>query len=1045
MKIKHLAMAVALGLGISQFAYADTTSAIRGVVVNEAGQTVGNASIRLTDLRTGTSRTFAANDTGTFSARGLQVGGPYILEITDSAGRREVIENVFLTLGETQNINVTIRPADQVERIAVTGQMISNAAYGSSSPVAAFSQVDLENLPSINRDLTDIVAVDPRIYIDEGFARGIQCNGASPRFNSLTVDGVRMNDNFGLNNNGYPTERMPFSYDAIQQVAVEFAPFNVNYGGFTACNINAVTKSGANEMFGSVFFDFNNQRLRGRKIEGDRLDRDPFTEKRMGFNLGGALIKDTLFLFGAYEKYEGASSFDRGPFDANPGTPVFGLSQADLNRIGQIAQQQYGYTVGDPITSAPVDDEKLLLKLDWYINNDHRLAFTYNYNDGESISQAAGGNSNYEFSDHFYTRGAKFQSYVLQVFSDWTENFSTELRAGHSKLDNRQINLGGSQIGQVQIDTFANDTSATVYLGTDRSRQSNKLKYDTNFIKLAGTYHWGDHIIFGGYEREEYSVFNMFVQNSLGRYYFRNIDDFEAGTPWRIDYQNSAGSNNPADAAADFSYANNTLYLQDEYYMIDYDLTLTFGLRYDWYTSSERPLANQNFINRYGFSNDSNFDGMSLLQPRLGFNWNATHNLEVRGGFGLYSGGNPNVWLANGYQNDGATLIFNRIGVAPNSADTLPSLFETDLSGQGRPLYDVPASQFDAVANATNDGNVNALDPNFKLPSEWKYALGGTYTFENGLIAMADLMYTRSQNQSLVQNIALEQVGTIMDGRPVFAPREPGSRQDYLLTNASSDATNYSFSTSLSRVEDFGLSWTVAYAYTQAKDANPMTSSVAASNFNNFARSDFNDPRNATSNYEIPHRFTVRAVYNHEFIDGYKTTFSLVGSHNKGRPFSYTFRGQLFGDSTFDRQLLYIPTGLNDPAVEFGPDFDTDAFFAFVERTGLSKYAGRTSERNAFRSDWWTKVDLRIQQELPGFRDSHRAKAFLVVNNLTNMLNSSWGTLYEAEFPQAERTVTAELLDNGVVRYNRFEEPRPQGRRVNPSLWNVVLGIKYDF
>ncbi len=1045
MKIKHLALAVALGLGVSQFAHADTTSSIRGVVVNESGQTITNASVRLTDNRTGTSRTFISNEQGSFSARGLQVGGPYTLEITDSAGRKEILENVFLTLGETQNINVTIRTAAEIERIAVTGQMLTNSAYGSSSPVANFNLADLQDLPSINRDLTDIVAVDPRIYIDEGFARGIQCNGASPRFNSLTLDGVRMNDNFGLNSNGYPTERMPFSYDAIQQVAVEFAPFNVNYGGFTACNINAVTKSGANEMFGSVFFDFNNQRLRGRELEDTRIDRDPYSEKRMGFNVGGALIQDKLFLFAAYEKYEGASTFDRGPFDSNPGTEVRGLSQADADRIAQIALNRYNYTVGAPITSSPVEDEKLLLKLDWFISDEHRLAFTYNYNDGASISQAAGGNSNYEFSDHFYTRGAEFKSYVAQVFSDWTDNFSTEMRISHSKLDNRQINLGGNQIGQVQIDTRANNTNATVYLGTDRSRQSNKLKYDTNFIKLAGTYHFGDHVIFGGYEREEYNVFNMFVQNSLGRYYFRNIDAFEAGTPWRIEYQNSAGTNNPADAAADFGYANNTLYLQDEYYMADYDLTLTYGLRYDWYESDDRPGANAAFANRYGFSNDSNFDGMSLLQPRLGFNWNASSNLEVRGGVGLYSGGNPNVWLANGYQNNGSTLIFNRLGVNQNSTANLPSLFETALSGQGRPLYDIPQSQRDFVTNATTDGRVNALDPDYKLPSEWKYALGGTYTFDNRLVAMADFLYTRAQNQSIVRDIALEQKGTVLDNRPVFGPIEGSRTGDYLLTNSSYTANKYSLSASLSRNEDFGLNWTIGYAFTKSEDANPMTSSVAGSNFNNFARTNFNDPEMATSNYETPHRFTARAIYKHDFVDNYTTTFSLVGSHNKGRPFSYTFQGQIFGDTTSDRQLLYVPTGVNDPLVEFGPGFRTADFFNFIESSGLSKFAGRTADRNAFSSDWWTKVDFRIQQELPGFSPKHRAKAFFVINNLTNLLNKDWGVLYEAEFPQSERVVVAQTLDNGVVRYNTFNDPRAQGRRVNPSVWNIVLGIKYDF
>ncbi|MBU1309070.1 MAG: TonB-dependent receptor, partial [Gammaproteobacteria bacterium] len=506
MKIKSIALAVTLALGVSNIALAqETSSAVRGVVTTEAGTTVTNATVRITDKRNGTTRTLTTNETGTFSARGLQVGGPYLLTVVGPEGRTETIDNVFLTLGDTQNLNVVIQQPD-VERIAVTGSSISNSAYGSKSPVANFNLSDLQTIPSVNRDISDVVAADPRIYIDAGFARGIQCNGANPRFNSLTVDGVKMNDNFGLNSNGYPTERMPFSYDALEQVSVEFAPFDVKYGGFTACNINAVTKSGTNEFKGTVFFDYTNQDMIGDELEGMKIDRDDFNKKNYGLNVGGALVKDKLFWFAAYEKYEGADNFSRGPQDGNAGTPVSGLNQADIDRIAQIARDVYGYEVGSPITSSPVEDEKLLVKLDWYINDMHRAALTYNYNDGGSVRESDTFTGAYEFSDHYYDRGAEFTSYVAQFFSDWTDNFSTEVRAGYSELDNRQQNIGPGGLGEVQIRVNA----ATVFLGVDDSRQSNKLSYDTTFLKLAGTYSVGDHLIYAGYEFEEYNVFNMF-------------------------------------------------------------------------------------------------------------------------------------------------------------------------------------------------------------------------------------------------------------------------------------------------------------------------------------------------------------------------------------------------------------------------------------------------------------------------------------------------------------------------------------------------------
>ena len=142
---------------------------------------------------------------------------------------------------------------------------------------------------------------------------------------------------------------------------------------------------------------------------------------------------------------------------------------------------------------------------------------------------------------------------------------------------------------------------------------------------------------------------------------------------------------------------------------------------------------------------------------------------------------------------------------------------------------------------------------------------------------------------------------------------------------------------------------------------------------------------------------------------------------------------------------MYVPTGVNDPIVTFAPGFDTNAFFSFVDSSGLGKYAGGIAERNAFESDWWTKVDLRIEQELPGFMAGHKAKAFFVINNLTNLLNDDWGVMYEARFPQTAPVVDATVNADGTYTFNRFISPTPQARVANASLWKMTVGIKYDF
>ncbi|WP_244993749.1 TonB-dependent receptor [Pseudidiomarina sediminum] len=1033
-KTSRIAAAVALAIGLSATATAqETSSSIRGVVTSQAGEAISNAQVTLRDERTGTSTSLTANANGLFSARGLAVGGPYTLTVTDARGNTEVVKDVYLTLGETENLSVQVSQ-QSVERIEVAGRRLTMTS-GANSPASNFNLSDLQNQPSANRDIKDVVQIDPRIYINETNARDIQCGGANPRFNSLTVDGVRTNDNFGLNSSGYPTERMPFSYDAIEQVAVELAPFDVQYGGFTACNINAVTKSGENELFGSVFFDYTNDSLTGDKLEGDDVNIGAFNEKRYGFNGGGALVKDKLFAFVAYEKLEGSDTFDRGPEDANVATPVLGVTQADLDRIADIARNVYGFEPGNFPASLPVEDEKILAKLDWYINQDHRASFTYNYNDGYSISQSDGDDDELEFSNHFYERGAEFTSYVAQLYSDWTYNFSTEIRAGYSELENRVDPLGGNDIGEVQIRHNGN----TIYLGADDSRHANKLAYDTNFYKVSGTYLLNDHTFTFGYEYESYDVYNLFIQEAQGEHRFGSIDDFENGFVDRIIYENAAGTNNPEDGAAKFKYAVNTVYGQDEYYFIDKDLTLTVGLRYDWYTTSDEPTLNQSFLDTYGFENTATLDGEGLLQPRVGMNWVVDDQLEIRGGVGLYSGGNPNVWLSNNYSNNGVTLYeSNRFDV---------NLFDDMDYGSGSPILDIPLEMIDEVAAAAGRGPVNALDPNFELPSEWKYALGATYVTENDYVFMADFLHTRKQDAAIVRDLRAEQVGTAPDGRPVY---ERNGSDAFMLTNVDGDSGKQtSISFAVSKEHDWGFDWSLAYAWNKAEDVNPMTSSVAYSNYTNLATADSENPGIATSNYEIPHRFTFRGTYTAEFLSGYDTTFSVFASANKGRPYSFTMNADV-GDITRGRSLLYVPTGADDANVVWGDSLtsgEIDTFLQFLSDAGLDKYAGGIAERNAFNSDWWHKMDLKVEQELPGFMDGHKSSIYFVVDNFTNLLNDDWGVLYETSFPRAVNVAEVSINDqNQWV----FEDISPringvQGRAGSPSLWSIRLGFQYDF
>ncbi|WP_347330769.1 TonB-dependent receptor [Marinimicrobium locisalis] len=1038
-----LAIATAMGVATAPGLAQQTSSAIQGIVTDASGKPVDDAQVVVTHTPTNSRNQLMTNDAGRFSADGLRVGGPYTVTIRSDEGER-TLEDLYLTLGDAHSLEVVLRSV-ATEDIVVVGNILEQE-FAAVGPSSTFGVSDLRNAPAINRDLKDVVRLDPRIYVDEAFGDSIQCAGANPRFNSLTVDGVRMNDNFGLNSNGYPTERMPFPYDAIEQVAVELAPFDVQYGGFSACNINAVTKAGSNEVHGSVFFDYTDDSFTGDSLEGDKIDVAPFDEQRYGFSVGAPLIQDKLFIFAAYEKLEGVDTFNRGPVGTNVATPVEGVSVEQANEIARIANEVYDYNPGGFPTSLPVEDEKFLVKLDWNISEDHRAALTYNYNDGYSIAESDGDPDELEFSNHYYERGAELTSYVGQLFSDWSDQFSTEVKLGYQELDNRQLSLAGVEFGEFQIttqndhDNDGNPSEATVYLGADDSRHANKLSYETFNLKLAGTYALDMQTFTVGYEREEFDVFNMFIQESEGEYRFDSIEDFEAGTPGTIIYENAAGTNVKADAAAEFGYAINTLYAQDEFYFGGNELTVVAGLRYDWYESDDVPAWNRDIYLTYGLDNEQNLDDQDLLQPRLGFNWNVTNAMELHGGVGLYSGGNPNVWISNNYSNDGVT----QIEVSDSSG---ASVFDMDFNGEGRPGYDVPQALYDRVAAGDGQaGGVNLMDPNFKIPSSWKYAFGGSYDFGNDLVLSADLLYSEMQDAAIIKDISRVQTGTAIDGRSIYGSID-GRSQDFMLTNVKGDSGKaLTVSLGLSKYFDFGLETAFGYAYSDAEDVNPMTSSVAFSNYTNIATADPENPGTATSNYNIPHRFTTKLAYEKAFFGDYQTRITLFGSANEGRPYSYAVdNGYLFGDSTgfAQRHLLYVPTGVNDSAVVFGDEFDTDAFFAWVDSEGLNR--GQIMERNDLYSDWWVKFDLKLEQELPGFSRDHRSSLYMVVENLGNLINDDWGVQYEAGFPRIQTAVNASMDDEGRYVYQSFRDPAGPTREGGPSLWEIRVGVRYDF
>lgn len=983
-----------------------TTSAIRGVVQTDAGAGVPNAMVTVTNNDTGFARSVNTDSNGSFNVRNLSVTGTYNVEVTAANFQGERVENIALSLSNDSQLGFQLSEETTItDEIIVVAQrqVVADLAIG---PNASFGIDTLENAPSINRNIADVIRIDPRVFVDEGRGdiNSVQCVGQSSRFNSITLDGVALNDSFGLNSNGYPTERQPFPFDALEQVSVEIAPFDVKYGGFTACNINSVTKSGTNTFSGSAFFDYTDDSLRPSQVNGNQdFDFGDYDEIRYGATLGGPIIKDKLFFFAAYEKLEGANTYPQTSITLNS------ITQAEIEEIANIAQNVYQYDAGTIPTSNPNFDEKFLIKLDWNMTDQHRLSGTFNYNDGNNITRSDGDTDELEFSNHLYERGAELLSYSGALFSDWTDNFSTEIRASYLDLDNRQISVGGTDFGEFVIDTGNVD----VYLGSDDSRQSNDLNYDQLALSFRGNYSMGDHNILFGAEYTELEIFNLFLPHSETAIAFDSVADFRNGIASQIEY-NNAPSQNPDDAAAEWGYALNTVYAQDEWAVTD-QLTVIGGLRYDWYSSNDVPTENPDFVADYGFSNAQNFDGVDLWQPRLGFTFDATDTLQLRGGAGRYSGGNPNVWLSNNYSANNVDQVGARVRGAIDLFSLNYVLGEDGVPNG--PGWAVPQDLADSVATGIGRNfEINYLDPDFVIPSDWKYSLGATWTpdfntgegiFGGQWLFQADLLWSDSENTAIIQRGDLVEAGQVtrtgVDDQgiayTVTVPDFDSPLLDsFVLTNA--DESNRAFVASIGASKRWENGWSarVGYAYSDAEDVQPMTSSVAFSNYNNRAFLNPQEEILSTSNYNTKHRFTAAVSFERDW---------LLKDYNTG---IFTFLQSQSGQA-FSRTL----DGVSNDIYGFTP---------FIGNNDAILIPGTT--RNQFTSPNWTKVDLRISQELPGFRADDRTEVFMVIDNLTNLINSNWGVLERPVFPGT-------MTSNQPLAINAA------------SAYEIRFGARYDF
>lgn len=1065
----------------------ETASELRGSIVDQSGAAVEGATVTIVHEPTGSASVMTTSSNGGFFQTGLRPGGPYSITISAAGFEGAVVEGLNLSPGTQAPLRLRLAATGDdtavLDTVVVTGAAISaldlNNGVGSN-----YGADDVANQPSIARDIIATLNRDP-LAVSSG-PNNLSVAGVNPRYNAVTIDGARQADNLGLGSNTFPTSRSPINLDIVEAVSLVASDYTVTASGFTGGLVNVVTKGGSNEIDGSAFYYYRDQDYLGTDVFGGERSYDPgiFEEKEYGATLRGPIIKDKLFFSLSYDKFETAQQVDISASAASAG-----YSQEFYDTLNQIVLDTYGIDMGGrPLQVAlPEETERLFARIDWDINADHRLQVQYQQTEETSVS---GATSTTTFQSAWYDVPNTLNSYTAQLFSDWTPNLSTRLRASYTENEREQNCRAGEGVGAINMILSRNNTvgtplegllnisnpntTRTLVGGCDQFRHTNTYADERLTLFGQADYVWNDMIFTLGGEYETLDAANAFSQFSRGLYTFTGGQNLIDGVG-RVQYRNTA-SNNTADYLTQYDYARWTGFAQARWNVLP-ELELTGGLRYEYISTDSGSELDPSFETQVGIPNTTSTDGLDIIMPRFGFRYTPFDRTTVSGGIGLFSGGDPGVWTLN-------------------TAAPLVVVAQGNFTGIDPTV--IPQALLDAVANGTA-GAVDALDPDFKLPSDWKASLRVDQSFDlnfggvdlgSDYRASVQVLHTRSKDAFLWQEFAQTDgglaTGVAPDGRPIYADLQAlGLSNRTVLTNASGDESMV-YTVSLEKAYENGLDLFLSYAHQDVEAMTEGSSSRGISAWRGQVAADRNFPGPRTSLYEITDAFKVGLGYERAFIGDLATRFDLFGQFTSGGLFTYTYdisnNNSLFGragngENPYDNMPLYVPNLFGDDKVVFGPGFDQAAFGEYVKKNNLQQ--GEISEVNGAKSTWNQRWDFRVQQDIPGiwgvdkFVGDNRFKLVLDVENFGNLLNDEWGTMYTSPSNGQLAVVSSDLVSradvaaNGVsgataltgdaartacavstdcvYRYNSFDGLATGFQNNAASAWKVRVGIRYEF
>ena len=1070
-----------------------STAAMNGTVMDNKGQPLPAANVVAVHNPSGSISGAATRVDGRFNIPGVRVGGPYTVTASLIGYKAQKQENVYLTLG--QDLKIAFVLAEEAVELGETVTVAERYEILSASRTGAATNIDaveIKQLPTLNRSVSDFARLTPQAGTNlNSFA------GRNNLYNNLTIDGSVFNNVFGLASEvGGQTNSQPVSLDAVEEIRVSIAPYDVRQGDFTGANISVVTKSGNNRIQGSAYSYFRNEDLISSKLAGVSINNPDFSKRILGLSLSGPLLKDRAFLFANAEfdrRGDPGSSFRAKTTASETGADVANVLSSDLDRLRSFVNSKFSFDPGD-YQGYDLDtrSDKVAVRFDYNINQSNRLMLRYNYlksnrNVPLSNSGASGGrqpsSARLPFANSNYFINNNFNSFIGQLTSTLGSKYSNEFTVGFTAL--RDFRSSDSPIFPlVDIENGAGSTITT--FGYEPFTPNNLLDSDIFQISDNFSAYFGKHTFTIGTAHELYSFKNGFTPDFYSRYRFRTIDEFinhVNGTPvngvipqptvFSIQYSAVRGVEVPF---AEIGALQASLYAQDEF-QASPKLKLTLGLRMDVPIFTKDLPANP-VVSALTFANGEKIDvsklpnATPLWSPRLGFNFDprGDRSVQVRGGIGVFTGKIPFVWVSNQASNNG--VLFGATSVTGNGTTVLRD------PATGKNITFTPDYKTYVPTNVTLPATilVNATAEDFKFPQVWRNNLAVDAQLPFGLIGTLEGIYSKDLNAVFHRNANFDaKVGNFAgaDNRPRYANTDAGIRINDNITNAiildnTSEGFQYTLTAELRKQFSRG-SASLAYTNGKSRDLTSSVSAIAATSWStNQIVTSPNDPVLAFASNHQTHRLVGTASYRLNYLGLAGTTVSAIYvggpvTNNLGfltPNYTYTYAGDMNGDRISGNDLMYIPRDASEISLEPNGTTDTrtaaqiwEQLDAYIKQDPyLSKHRGEYAERSGAQAPWTGRLDLALKHEffknVGGQRNGLEVSFELV--NFGNLIKSDWGVIqtpittspvsYRRYDATANRPVFTMPLVNGQPLTKTFQNDPTLNSR-----WQAQFSFRYSF